>query len=123
MNDRDTPIAGSPDTKPRPRRWLRRLRPATFVPAAGFADAAALESWMKDWLACKLDIPAASIDRNEPLIDFGLDSLAAVGFSGDLEVVIGRPISPSIAWEFPTIAEAAAHIFAGGGGMVSDMDA
>jgi acyl carrier protein len=93
------------------------------VPAAGFADAAALEDWMRDWLARKLGIPAASIDRNEPLIDFGLDSLAAVSFSGDLEVAVGRPISPSIAWEFPTIAEAAAHIFAGGGGTVSDMDA
>ena len=78
---------------------------------------------MKDWLSRKLGIPADTIDRNKPLVDFGLDSLAAVNFSGDLEVAIGRPISPSLAWEFPTIAEAAAHIFSGSGDDVADMDA
>ena len=77
---------------------------------------------MKEWVAGKLGLPAASIDRDAPLTDFGLDSLAAVSFSADLETVIGRPISASIVWEFPSIAEVAAHVFAGGGG-TSDMDA
>jgi len=37
--------------------------------------------------------------------------------------LLGRPLSPSLAWEFPTISGLAAHLAAGGSGTQEDLDA
>jgi polyketide synthase 13 len=106
-----------------PSGWLRRL--GTPAPAAPqqFSDAAQLEAWIAAWMAPKVGIPAASIDPHAPLTDYGLDSMVVVKLSGRLEELLGRPVSPAIAWEYPTIAEVAAHLMEGGGGGGLDMDA
>jgi len=105
-------------------RWRRifpRRQPAGQ--SSGFASSAELEGWIVDWLATKIHMPASAIDRDRPFVDYGLDSMVAVEFSGELEKRLGRPISPSIAWEFPTVTELAAHVMAGGSGEAVDMDA
>jgi len=85
-------------------------------------DPGRLEAWMTAWIAGKADIDATVIDRNKLFTDFGLDSLLAVNLSGALEQLLARPLSPSIAWEYPTIAELAAYLAAGGSGAEHDMD-
>ena len=66
------------------------------------------------------DVPAADIKRDLEFFDYGLDSLHAVDLSGHLEELLGRPLSPSLAWEFPTISGLAAHLAAGGSGTQED---
>ena len=63
--------------------------------------AAALEAWIANWLVRNADVPAADIKRDLEFFDYGLDSLHAVDLSGHLEELLGRPLSPSLAWEFP----------------------
>jgi 8-amino-7-oxononanoate synthase len=50
------------------------------------------------------------------LIEYGMDSLMAVNLSGRLEDLLGRPISGSIVWEYPTLAGLADYLAAGGSG-------
>jgi acyl carrier protein len=81
-----------------------------------------LESFIASWLIRNAEINAAEIKRDREFADFGLDSLLAVELSGRLEKLLGRRLSPSLAWEFPTIAELAEHLAAGGSGTLEDMD-
>ena len=95
------------------------------TPTGGFETitAAALEAWIANWLVRNADVPAADIKRDLEFFDYGLDSLHAVDLSGHLEELLGRPLSPSLAWEFPTISGLAAHLAAGGSGTQEDLDA
>jgi 8-amino-7-oxononanoate synthase len=45
------------------------------------------------------------ISLTAPLAEYGLDSVHAVGLSGDLEELLGIDIEPTLAWDFPTIRE------------------
>ena len=99
-----------------------RGHPEPKLTPAMAADPALLEVWITEWIAEKASIAPESIDRDKLFTDFGLDSLLAVKLSGALEQAVGRPLSPSIVWEFPTIAELAACLAAGGSGSEYDMD-
>jgi acyl carrier protein len=88
--------------------WNRLTRPAKAVGAV--TSVTELEDWIAAWLAPKLGVEAGAIDRDMPFTDYGLDSMIAVKMSGDLEDILHRPVSPSVAWEYPTIAEVAAHL-------------
>jgi len=80
------------------------------------ASASEIEAFIASWTARKLKVPVDSIARDRPLTEYGMDSLTAVALSGRLEDLLGRPISGSIVWEFPTVAELADHLAAGGSG-------
>lgn len=45
------------------------------------------------------------IDWNKPFREYGLDSLAAVGFAADLEDALELPISPTAFWDHPTLTK------------------
>ena len=45
-----------------------------------------------------------------PFAGFGLGSLQAVGLAGDLEDWLGRPLSPTLVYEHPTIEALARHL-------------
>ncbi len=114
---RDQPIANGRS------RWRRIFPRRSTSHGVGFATSAELEDWIVEWLSTKINMPASAIDRDRSFAEYGLDSMVAVEFSGVLEQRLGRPISPSIAWEFPTVTELATHVMAGGSGEVLDMDA
>ena len=82
-----------------------------------------LEAWIIDWLATNAGVAAAEIHRDRAFTDYGLDSLLAVQLSGRLEYLLGRSLSPSLAWEFPTIAKLSVHLVEGGCGTQEDLDA
>lgn len=91
--------------------------------AAIRTDPERLASWMTTWIARKANLDPTTLDRDQQFTDFGLDSLMAVSLSGELETLLGRTLSPSIAWEYPTIGELSAYLAAGGSGTEFDMDA
>jgi acyl carrier protein len=86
-------------------------------------DPVQLEAWLTAWIARKANLDPATLDRDQQFTDFGLDSLMAVSMSGELETLLGRTLSPSIAWEYPTIGELSVYLAAGGSGSEFDMDA
>lgn len=90
------------------RRLFGRSAPAPSAqPARTVRE---LEDWMAAWLAPKLGVTPESIDREAPFTEYGLDSMAAVTLSGKLEQFLGQPVSPSIAWEHPSVAAVAREL-------------
>jgi acyl carrier protein len=57
-----------------------------------------------------LDLPEAEIDVDEPFADHGISSRDLVSLSGDIEDWLGRPLPPTVGWEYPTIAALARHL-------------
>ena len=83
----------------------------------------AIENFISSWLIQDAGVSSCEIRQDRQLTEYGLDSLLAVQLSGRLEDLLGRPLSPSLAWEFNTIAELAAHLAEGGSGTQDDLDA
>ncbi len=53
---------------------------------------------------------AQEIDIRQPLAQYGLNSLAAVTISGELQEWLGRPLSPILLYDYPTIEALAQHL-------------
>ncbi len=71
---------------------------------------AAIQNWLKVKLAEYLEIEADSIDLTEPFSNYGLASVDAVGLSGDLEDWLGRTLSPTVVYDYPSIARLARYL-------------
>lgn len=63
----------------------------------------AIADWMLSWLANALNVPKHTLNVRQPLAEHGLDSLAAVELAAALESTLGVPLSPTLAYEYPTI--------------------
>jgi len=70
---------------------------------------------IKDWLVGNI---AAMIKKNKneinisaPLADYGLDSIHAVGLSGDIEQKFNIHVDPTIAWDYPTILQMSEYLY------------
>ncbi|MDZ7335183.1 MAG: SDR family NAD(P)-dependent oxidoreductase [candidate division KSB1 bacterium] len=72
----------------------------------------AIESWLVSKIAENLGINASEISIQEPFVSFGLDSAQAVGLVGDLEEWLGRKLSPTLVWDYPTIESLAMFLAA-----------
>ena len=72
--------------------------------------AAQIEAWLVRAIARSLHIAEADVDRARPFAELGVDSVAAVELSGDLEAFLGKRVEPTVVWDFPTIALLAAHL-------------
>lgn len=73
-------------------------------------DEAAIQRWLVAHVASILKQPEDSIDPLLPFAHYGLDSVASAGMSGDLEVLLDRPLPATLAWDFPTIELLARHL-------------
>ncbi len=69
-----------------------------------------IQDWLVDTLAQRLNISASEIDINEPFASSGLNSLAAVSLSADLEDWLDIKLSPTIVYDYPNIVELAAYL-------------
>lgn len=75
------------------------------------ADERKLQAWFIQYLSSQLGVAPSHIAIDQPLASFGLDSLAAVRLTADLQdwLVEERPnatianISPTLAYDYPTI--------------------
>ena len=72
--------------------------------------AKAIQDWLVSRLSGVLGFEPQDIDIREPFISYGLTSLDAVGLSGDLEDWLGRRLSPTLAYEYPTIEALARYL-------------
>lgn len=79
------------------------LEPAGPAPSQPQPSRQGLMGWMVDWLAQTLQLPTTAIDVQRPLADYGLDSLKAVELAEALQSSLGIPLSPTLAYEYPTI--------------------
>jgi acyl-CoA synthetase (AMP-forming)/AMP-acid ligase II/acyl carrier protein len=97
----------------------RPSRPATPRPhflrtgtSAIEVDRAAeqIEEWLLQWLVARLNMDPASISRDRPFAELGVDSLTAVELSGELEDEFKVPLPAVVAWNYPTPASLARYL-------------
>jgi acyl transferase domain-containing protein/acyl-CoA synthetase (AMP-forming)/AMP-acid ligase II/acyl carrier protein len=80
------------------------------LPAAN-QEPADLRQWICRELARVIRCDPATIDPDVPFVELGLDSQAAVALAGALEERLGRHgLSPTLLWEYPTVASLIAHL-------------
>lgn len=58
-------------------------------------------------LSSQTRLPKESIDIQSPLANYGVDSIHALSLCAELEERLGIEIEPTIAWDYPTIAQMA----------------
>ncbi|NEP61535.1 MAG: AMP-binding protein, partial [Symploca sp. SIO2G7] len=69
-----------------------------------------IQTWLIDRIAEQLGINPSEIDIREPFARYGLDSVAAVRLSGELEEWLGRKLAPTLVYDYPTIEALARHL-------------
>lgn len=74
------------------------------------AGAEQIQAWLVTKISKQIGISTDDINVREPLASYGLDSRAALALSGDLEDWLGRKLSPTLVWDYPTIEAIADHL-------------
>src|SRR5262249_30988001 len=69
-----------------------------------------IEWWMLEWLVARLALDPSEVQRDRPFAEYGVDSLAAVELSHELEEQFKVPLPPIVAWNYPTPAALARYI-------------
>ncbi|WP_085314307.1 acyl carrier protein [Derxia lacustris] len=72
--------------------------------------ATSLRSLLADLLGRELRIPPHEVDPARALTSYGLDSIAALTVSGELEERLGLELEPTLLWDCPTIDAIADHL-------------
>jgi acyl transferase domain-containing protein/acyl-CoA synthetase (AMP-forming)/AMP-acid ligase II/acyl carrier protein len=72
--------------------------------------AAAMQNWLIARVAQTLKVQPETIQINEPFAHYGMDSAQAVALSADLEDWLNRELPPTLAYDYPTIAELASYL-------------
>ncbi len=62
-----------------------------------------IQSFLLGRIAAMLEMDAFAIDPRQPFTYYGLGSVQAVSLTGDLETFLNRKLSPTLAWDYPTI--------------------
>ena len=73
-------------------------------------SADAISDWLAAKLAGPLGVPAFEVDPTRPFATFGLGSLRAIALAGELEDWLGRPLSPTLLYEYPTVEALSRHL-------------
>jgi acyl transferase domain-containing protein/acyl-CoA synthetase (AMP-forming)/AMP-acid ligase II/acyl carrier protein len=86
--------------------------PVPLEPAVrrGSGQAGEIRAWLLAHVAGRLGLDPAAVDSREPLAHLGFDSVAATRLAGELESWLGRPCSPTLVYEHPSIDALAAHL-------------
>jgi acyl-CoA synthetase (AMP-forming)/AMP-acid ligase II/acyl carrier protein len=69
-----------------------------------------IEAWLLEWLVARLSMDPKDVLRDRPFAEFGVDSLAAVELSQELEDEFKVPLPAIIAWNYPTPAALARYL-------------
>ncbi|HBL10883.1 MAG TPA: phosphopantetheine-binding protein [Cyanobacteria bacterium UBA11162] len=69
-----------------------------------------IQAWIVSYLAKLLEIAPNQVKVTIPFDQYGLDSSAAVGMTGDLEDWMGRKIDPTLLYDYPTVKNLAQHL-------------
>jgi acyl carrier protein len=63
-----------------------------------------VEAWLTERIAARLHLCRAQVQATTPFVEFGMGSLDAVAIAGDLERWLGRTLSPTAIYNYPTIS-------------------
>ncbi len=69
-----------------------------------------LDSLVRSVVAGVLRRPAAQLDERQPFGAMGVDSLLALEIRNRLESALERPLTATLAWNFPTVQSLVAHL-------------
>ena len=69
-----------------------------------------IQAWLIKNVAAMVEIEPQHISVEEQLENYGMDSLQATHLSNDLQSWLGRQLSPTIVWDYPTIESLAKHL-------------
>ncbi len=69
-----------------------------------------IEDWLLQWLTNRAGTPLGDTARDRAFAEYGLDSLAAVELSQELEHSLDVKLSSVIAWKYPTPASMARYL-------------
>ena len=83
-------------------------RPKRSLPKA--RTAAEIQEWFVEALAKVTDVSPEKIESTVPFEHFGLDSVTAVGLTGELEEWLGFEVDPMAVYDYPTIKELSNHL-------------
>lgn len=72
--------------------------------------AEAIAAWLAARIGGPLGLAASAVDVRKPFASFGLGSLQAVTLAAELERWLGRSLSPTLVYEYPTIEALARHL-------------
>ncbi len=75
-----------------------------------FDDVDDVQRWLTEEFADRLGISVDELDTGKPLAGYGLDSKTAISLAADLEKIIGQELSPTLAWDYPTIEALARYL-------------
>ncbi|HZI06968.1 MAG TPA: AMP-binding protein, partial [Archangium sp.] len=70
-----------------------------------------VESWLCGWLSARLRVARQELGVTEPLTRFGMDSLASVELSHEVERTLGVKLPLQLLLQGPSIADLASHLF------------
>jgi acyl carrier protein len=73
-------------------------------------SAAVIQEWLLANLSKSLNLGPAEIDPREPFASYGLSSVASVSLTADLEDWLELELSPTLAWDYPSIELLAQHL-------------
>lgn len=88
---------------------LKATMPTTTVRKES-PTAAEIQAWIASYLAELLEIDPDEVNVKIPFDQYGLDSAAAVGMTGDLEDWLDRKLDPTLLYDYPTVESLAQHL-------------
>ena len=74
------------------------------------ATKSALAGWIQDWMSRNMKLESAGIAGDRTFVSYGMDSVHAMMLVGDLEDHLARRLSPTLAWDHPTLDALAEHL-------------
>lgn len=77
---------------------------------ASLPDHTMLSTKIVESLSRELKVPAADIELDLPLTQYGLDSIAALTMAGELEEELGLELPSTLVWDYPTINDLAGYL-------------
>jgi len=95
-------------------RWVAEpmdeASPPVIAGAGPTVTAAEIEDWLIERIAGRLRVPRDRIQKTTPFLEFGIGSLAAVQIAADLGRWLGRTLSPTTVYNYPTVKALAAWL-------------
>ncbi|MGB7414218.1 MAG: beta-ketoacyl synthase N-terminal-like domain-containing protein, partial [Thermosynechococcaceae cyanobacterium] len=85
-------------------------QPEPLIARPTSAMAEAIQDWLRNNIAQRLGVTAAEIAPQDPFSESGLDSMAAVQLTGELQDWLGRSLSPTLIYDYPSIAALAHYL-------------
>jgi amino acid adenylation domain-containing protein len=94
----------------------RSLAPSSEAVSAGSTllpgNREDVESWLRSWLAARLNIRTDHLEGDRPFTRYGIDSLVAVELAHEIEMKLGIVAPLSAFLQSASLSELAAHVFA-----------